>query len=191
MSLAEQYLQLACKQARAYAKKFFYLYSYDELQSAAFLALVEAEKTYDPMRKVGFAAYARTSIHNIIVDHVKEQSAKYRYEVPASKYFRPSELDPYDPYAQSHDHRDCIDIETEEEAFETIEVFEAFKEYLSVLKDDEHFLIIYRLHHQECSQKECAAALSAHFQKQYSQVTVSNMLKRAQAKYLAYQREAA
>jgi RNA polymerase sigma factor (sigma-70 family) len=44
----------------------------DELLSAASLALVEAARTFDPSRKVGFASFARMRIYGKLIDVRRE-----------------------------------------------------------------------------------------------------------------------
>ena len=71
--LASRYLPLARAMARRMAKTA--PSACDELESAAYLALVEAAQSFDPSRNVDFAAYARHRIEGALRD-VRRQAVQ-------------------------------------------------------------------------------------------------------------------
>lgn len=64
--LASQYLPLARSLAQRIAR--YWPDQRDELESTAFMALVEAAQSFDPERKVGFATFARFRIRGALRD---------------------------------------------------------------------------------------------------------------------------
>ncbi len=67
--LATRYLHMAESLARAYeARQEF---ERDELRSTAYMALVEAARTFDPYRKVNFATFARHRIRGALRDYAR------------------------------------------------------------------------------------------------------------------------
>jgi RNA polymerase sigma factor (sigma-70 family) len=76
-SLATTFLPLAQTLARHY--RFLGQNECEELESAAYMALVEAAQTFDPARKVNFATYARHRIRGALRDyHNHLKSANWR-----------------------------------------------------------------------------------------------------------------
>jgi RNA polymerase sigma factor (sigma-70 family) len=75
--LATQFLPLAQTLANRY--RFMGFNERDDLESAAYMALVEAAQTFDPARKVNFATYARHRIRGALRDyHTQTKSASWR-----------------------------------------------------------------------------------------------------------------
>lgn len=66
MVKTEEYLSLARKIAWRYFKSIKNKYSYDEIESAAFLGLVKASKKFDENKGVKFLTYASTVVENEI-----------------------------------------------------------------------------------------------------------------------------
>jgi len=185
MRLSEQYLPLARKHAQRYVEKYNGLYDYQDLEAVAALTLVEAERTYKPERGNGFAAYAIRAIQNRMNTYIGEEYQQSRIEsLTLLQEGQESGVD----FVEGEEFGGAQEwLQDEEDAFETIEFMETFKHFLTTVKRDEYFLIVYRMKHPDCTQAECAKALSKRFEKKYSQVTVFNMLKRTQSKYLLYQ----
>jgi RNA polymerase sigma factor (sigma-70 family) len=85
--LATQFLPLAQKLARNY--RYRQMHQRDEIESAAYMALVEAALYFDPARNVNFATFARHRIrgalrdyhHRVCVDH-------WRGDLPERPVFR-------------------------------------------------------------------------------------------------------
>ncbi len=67
--LATRYLPMAESLARAFQAR--QKLERDELQSTAYLALVEAARTFDPYRKVNFATFARHRIRGALRDYMR------------------------------------------------------------------------------------------------------------------------
>ncbi len=75
--LATQYMPLAQSLAKGY--RFRRLAEREELESTAYMALVEAAQMYDATRKVNFATYARHRIRGALRDYQRHtQSADWR-----------------------------------------------------------------------------------------------------------------
>jgi RNA polymerase sigma factor (sigma-70 family) len=68
--LANRYLPLARAMARRVARTL--PQAYEDLQSGAYMALVEAAQSFDPSRKVDFAVYARHRIEGALRDVRRE-----------------------------------------------------------------------------------------------------------------------
>jgi len=67
--LATRYVPMAESQATNYGTAFDL--DPDELRSTAYLALVEAARTFDPSRKVNFATFARHRIRGALRDYLR------------------------------------------------------------------------------------------------------------------------
>jgi RNA polymerase sigma factor (sigma-70 family) len=67
--LATRYLPMAESLARAFEAR--QALERDELRSTAYLALVEAARTFDPYRKVNFATFARHRIRGALRDYAR------------------------------------------------------------------------------------------------------------------------
>jgi RNA polymerase sigma factor (sigma-70 family) len=67
--LATRYLPLAESVATIYRDR--HLVDRDEIRSAAYMALVEAARTYDPSRRVNFATFARHRIRGALRDYLR------------------------------------------------------------------------------------------------------------------------
>jgi RNA polymerase sigma factor for flagellar operon FliA len=66
----------------------------DELQSTAFLALVEAAQAFDPSRNIDFATYARHRIRGALIDVQREMfSEGWRGRAEQAPRFQPLEAD--------------------------------------------------------------------------------------------------
>jgi RNA polymerase sigma factor (sigma-70 family) len=63
--LASQYLTLACSMVR---QAGFSVMDRDEFKSVAYVALVEAARTFDPAQKVNFVTFARHRIRGALLD---------------------------------------------------------------------------------------------------------------------------
>ncbi len=67
--LATRYLPMAESLARAFASRR--QFEREELKSTAYMALVEAARTFDPYRKVNFATFARHRIRGALRDYMR------------------------------------------------------------------------------------------------------------------------
>ncbi|MGP0067150.1 MAG: sigma-70 family RNA polymerase sigma factor [Isosphaeraceae bacterium] len=65
-NLASKYLPLACAMVRRTRHSAM---DREEMQSAAYVALVEAARLYDPSKRVGFATFARHRIRGALIDY--------------------------------------------------------------------------------------------------------------------------
>jgi RNA polymerase sigma factor (sigma-70 family) len=90
--LAAKYLPLACAMVR---RSGFTKLERDELESAAFVALVEAAQSFDPEKNVNFATFARHRIRGALSDFRRSwlRLARNRSAVASPKYRRLSTHD--------------------------------------------------------------------------------------------------
>ncbi len=86
--LASRYMPLA--EALANAQKLQQRIEREELKSTAYMALVEAAKTFDPGRKVNFATFARHRIRGALRDYLRfVMSSNWRGRPADRPSFRP------------------------------------------------------------------------------------------------------
>jgi RNA polymerase sigma factor (sigma-70 family) len=82
--LASRYLPMAESLAKAYRSQ--QRIEREELRSTAYMALVEAARTFDPARKVNFATFARHRIRGALRDYLRcvlSESWRSEKELPA------------------------------------------------------------------------------------------------------------
>jgi RNA polymerase sigma factor (sigma-70 family) len=148
--LASRYLPMAESLANAYHSRR--QIERDELQSTAYLALVEAARNFDPGRKVNFATFARHRIRGALRDYVRFlMSDSWRGE----RQSRPA----FQSLCQSSErHGRVIGINAEKPVGSRIESLEAVEEWLQRLPKS-HALACHLIYIGGKNQEEVAQLL--------------------------------